>query len=83
MYISSTEKLSPAIKWIAAAAAYPELPGWCKFVGEWVTELAFLPLSAEEITILLFHVEVLCNIVPELWHTCGRAQAGLKAALGV
>ncbi len=62
---------------LTAAAAHLDLAGWCKFVGEWVTELAFQPLGCDEMDRLHSHVEQLCHIVPELWHTCGRAEAAL------
>ena len=57
--------------WIGlnAAAAHSELEGWCKFVGEWITELAFQSLRPDEIGRLRSHVEELCHIVPELWCT--------------
>jgi hypothetical protein len=67
---------------MVAAAAHSGLGDWCKFVGEWITELAFQSLPKDELETLQFHVKMLCNIVPELWHTCGRADAALEAALG-
>lgn len=67
---------------LIAAAAYPGLVDWCKFVGNWATELAFQPLRTDEISSLCSHIERLCQLVPELWSTCGRADAALKAAAG-
>jgi len=64
---------------LTAAAAHLDLAGWCKFVGEWITELAFQPLGCDEMDRLHSHVEQLCHIVPELWHTCGRAEAALNS----
>jgi hypothetical protein len=67
---------------LIAAAAHTGLVDWCKFVGEWVTELAFQPLRSEEISSLRSHIGHLCQLVPELWHTCGRADAALQVAVG-
>lgn len=64
---------------LISAAAYSELRDWCKFVGEWVTELAFQSLEIDEMKILHLHIMQLCNITPELWITCGRAVAALSA----
>jgi hypothetical protein len=67
---------------LVAAGAYPELTDWCEFVGEWITELAFRSLQLDEMKGLHSDVEQLCLIVPELWHTSGRAHAALEAAVG-
>lgn len=67
--------------WIGliAAAAHSELTDWCEFVSEWITELAFQSLQLDEMERLHSHVAQLCHIVPELWRTCGRAEAALNA----
>jgi hypothetical protein len=61
-----------------AAASYQELEPWCTFVGEWLTELTFEPLERRAAETLLFDIELLCQIQPSLWRTCGRAQAACK-----
>ena len=66
---------------LIAAAANPDLSEWCNFVGNWLTELAFQPLQPEEIKKLHFNIIQLCHIVPELWQTCGRAEAALKSIM--
>jgi len=63
---------------LTVAAVHSDLDDWCHFLGEWITELAFLPLHRNEMERLHSHVEQLCHIVPELWHTCGRAEAALQ-----
>lgn len=60
---------------LVAAAAYSEMPKWCEFLGEWVTELAFQAKQHEEIDRLHSIIKQLLHIVPELWLTCGRAEA--------
>lgn len=74
--ISSHEAL---VIGLVAAASYTELINWCEFVGEWITELAFQPLDLSDIERLDSHITQLCHIVPELWRTCGRADAALKS----
>jgi hypothetical protein len=68
------------VLWIGliAAANSAEIAVWCEFVGDWITELAFQPLQPDEMGRLHSHLETLCQIVPELWRTCGRAEAALK-----
>jgi len=71
--------------WIGliAAAAYSELKDWVKFLGEWVTELAFQPLQRNEMENLHSQITKLCHIVPELWCSCGKAEAALSACLNI
>lgn len=64
-----------------AAASHQELGPWCTFVGEWLTELAFEPLERTAAEILLLDIELLCQIQPSLWRTCGKAQAACKGLL--
>ena len=67
---------------LVAAAAHSELTDWCEFLGEWITELAFQSLELDEMERLHSQVEHLCHIVPELWRTCGRAEAALNISVG-
>lgn len=64
---------------LITAAAHPKLSDWCEFVGGWVTELAFQSLEPNEVLSLHSHVKQLCHIVPDLWLTCGRAEAALAS----
>jgi hypothetical protein len=67
---------------LVAAAAHSDLTDWCEFFGEWITELAFQSLEPGEMERLHSHVEYLCHCVPELWRTCGRAEAALSVSVG-
>lgn len=69
--------------WIGliAAAAHSDITPWSQFVGDWITELAFQPLQQDDLERLHSHLEQLCHIVPNLWRTCGRAEAALNAAV--
>ena len=67
---------------LSAAASRSDLTEWTEFVGEWLTELAFSDLKKEEAQecYTTFALDwLLSNGVPELWVTCGRADAALKA----
>lgn len=77
-YLSTEAALQTGL---IAAAAHSDLMSWCDFVGEWITELAFQPSSLDEMRRLNSSVELLFHIVPELWCTCGRAQAALHSVV--
>ena len=64
---------------ILAAASHVDLNNWTEFVGDWLTELAFDDLRDEEGQMLHSSLRYLCHIVPELWVSCGRADAALMA----
>jgi hypothetical protein len=69
--------------WIAlvAAASHSDLAKWCDFVGHCLSDIAFQSIQREEAERLHSHVAELCHIVPELWCTCGRAEAALKSLI--
>jgi hypothetical protein len=64
-----------------AAASHQGKADWCKFVGEWLTELSYEDMSREKAIMLYRHVQVLCQLEPNLWETCARAEAALSAYL--
>lgn len=65
-----------------AAAAHSPIESWCGVVGDWLSELAFQEQNKEAAARLLSHIEILLDIVPQLWITCGKAEAALKGFLG-
>ena len=67
---------------LVAAASHSELSEWTEFVGEWLTEFAFDDLKVDEAQVFHAWLTYLCHIVPELWVTCGRADAALLAFIG-
>ena len=78
----ATYKLSiqEAIKiCLVAAASRSELSEWTEFVGDWLTELAFGDLKDDEAQEFYLSLNWLCHVVPELWVSCGRADAALLA----
>lgn len=64
---------------LVAAASRADLDDWREFVGAWLTELAFGKLDKKEAAVFHWCVQYLCHAVPELWVSCGRAEAALEA----
>ncbi len=64
---------------LVAAASRTDLNAWREFVGDWLTELAFSDLSDNDGEVLYSYVRCLCDLIPELWVSCGRADAALTA----
>ena len=64
---------------LLAGASRSDLNDWRDFVGDWLTELAFGDLQDNDGNVLYAHLHCLCHAVPELWVTCGRADAALTA----
>jgi hypothetical protein len=76
--------LSKRLRWVGlvAAASHPDLKNWRAFVGNWLAELVFEDLEHDEGQVLHSHLKWLCHVVPELWVTCGMADAALSAFNG-
>ena len=64
---------------LVAAASRAELRDWRDFTGDWLTELAFGEIEDHDGNILYSHLQCLCHSVPELWVSCGKADAALMA----
>lgn len=64
---------------IICASSRKDLKEWRNFVGDWFTELAFSDLVDYDGKILYDWLSRLRHIVPELWISCGRADAALLA----
>ena len=64
---------------LVASAAQKELTKWREFAGEWLTELAFSEMEKGEAEVLHSHLITLLHAVPELWISCAKADAALKA----
>jgi len=64
---------------LVASASCADLTEWSENVGNWLTELSFSNLEDDEGEIFLSHLRCLCHVAPELWGTCGRADAALVA----
>ena len=66
---------------LVAAASRSGLNEWTEFVGDWLTELAFGDLKDDEVPVFYVQLTRLCHVVPELWVSCGRADAALSALI--
>lgn len=66
---------------LAAAAAHADVTEWCRFVGEFMTELAFEDMAVEDARGLHHHILVLRQLEPRLWQTTGRADAATSALI--
>ncbi len=64
---------------LVAAASCADLNDWREFAGDWLTELALSDLEGDDGKVLYSQLECLCHAVPELWVSCGRADAALMA----
>ena len=64
---------------LVASAAREDLMKWRQIAGEWLTELAFGDLEEDEGKVLHSHLLALLHSVPELWVSCAKADAALKA----
>lgn len=64
---------------LMSSACIIDLIEWRDYVGDWITELAFGDLRDKEGEILAAYLHYLLQIVPELWVSCGRADAALQA----
>lgn len=78
--VSSNEALNLCL---VAAAAFPDVNDWCDFVGGWLTELAFGEDRDNEGKALHHRLQILCNAMPELWFSCGKADAALQAFIKI
>ena len=61
-----------------AAAAYDDEEKWIKYIGEWMIELAFLPLTNDGAIRLHNWLKQFCLVEPILRCSCGRAIAALE-----
>ena len=64
---------------LVAAASCADLNDWREFVGDWLTELAFGELKKDEGAAFHWCLQYLCHAVPDLWVSCGKADAALEA----
>lgn len=67
---------------LVASASRSDLKDWRENVGDWLTELAFEDFQGIEGESLYSHLHCLCHAVPELWVSCGKADAALAAYTG-
>ena len=65
-----------------AAASREDLEEWMGFVGDVFTELAFEDLQEDEKNVVAAFIRSACEITPQLWGRCGRAEAAVAGCRG-
>ena len=65
--------------YLVAAASRADMNDWREYCGDCLTELAFGDLEDKDGKMLHSFIQHLCHAVPELWVSCGRADAALMA----
>lgn len=58
---------------LVAAAAFEDKNDWAEFIGQWCTELAYLPINEDAVFRIEVMLERLCILEPYLYHTCSKA----------
>lgn len=66
---------------LIASASRKDMNEWRKFLGEWFTELSFDNFQCGSSNVLLSRLQCLCHAVPQLWATCSKADAALRACI--
>ncbi len=64
---------------LIAAGSRASLVDWCDFTGDWLTELAFGELEDVEGRLFASRLDALLLSVAELWVSCAKADAALRA----
>jgi len=64
---------------LIASACREDPAEWRQSVGEWLTDLAFGDLDENDGEILYAYLSALLHLVPDLWASCARAEAALRA----
>jgi len=64
---------------LRASASRVDQLEWCSFLGEWLTELAFETFQGDEGEVLFSHLQCLFIAAPQLWTSCAKADAALRA----
>jgi hypothetical protein len=64
---------------LISSASCSESHEWRNIVGDWFTELALSELDNDDSRAFHSHLHYLLHVVPELWVSCGRADAALQA----
>lgn len=65
---------------LIASASREDFADWCKSIGNIVSHLGFSNLTQQEAAQLLPLMTQLCDLVPELWSSCGQGIGAIEAA---
>jgi hypothetical protein len=67
---------------LIACASRSDLGEWCKCVGALMNDLSFGELDRGEAHAMYALMASLCDLVPELWVTCGQGISAVEAVAG-
>lgn len=56
-----------------AGAAFEDKDDWAEYIGQWCTELSYLPMNVEAISRVSVMLGTFCILEPYLYHTCSKA----------
>ena len=58
---------------LVAGAAFDDKEGWAEYIGQWCTEVAYLPIGEDATERIEVMLERLCILDPYLYYTCSKA----------
>jgi hypothetical protein len=58
---------------LVAGAAFEDKEGWAEYIGQWCTEVAYLPIGEDATERIEVMLERLCILEPYLYYTCSKA----------
>ena len=64
---------------LLAAACHEVFDVWMEFTGNWLTVVAFSAMRNDEPATMNNYLKSLLHLVPQLWRTCGRAEAAIES----
>ena len=67
---------------VVAGAAFEDKDGWAEYIGQWCTELAYMPISEDSIGRMERMLERLCILEPYLYYTCSKALDMFRLLIG-
>lgn len=63
---------------VIASASFDECSERAEFIGSWVSELAYLKIKPEHLSVLHSWLYEMCKVDPKLFHYCGKSLAALE-----
>ncbi|KKC95302.1 hypothetical protein WR37_10850 [Vibrio parahaemolyticus] len=63
---------------VLASGSFSSITSWCKYLGQYLSELTYLDLEYEEQQNLYYLIEAICNVEPRLFTTISKAYVLLE-----
>jgi hypothetical protein len=64
---------------LVASASHQDIIGWRDCAGQWLTELAFSEMDRKDAERFQSCLTTILHAAPELWVSCAKADAALRA----